>query len=150
MRTLITSIAFVAALVKCGGSALAADQPLTGKKLLIKNNADPTKNKTVILIKDGSGVSPASQPTTGTICIVGGLPGPADDTFLDISDDTDPGEWATIGGGFKYKKGAGAPGDPCKVVLIKCGKLLKAVCKGSDADYDVNNGGPVNVALKTN
>jgi hypothetical protein len=65
MRTLITSIAFVAALVMCGGSALAADQPVTGKKLLIKNNADPTKNKTVILIKDTSVVSPASQPTTG-------------------------------------------------------------------------------------
>jgi len=64
MRTLITSIALVAALVMCGGSALAADQGLTGKKLLIKNNADPSKNKTVILIKDGSVVSPASQPTT--------------------------------------------------------------------------------------
>lgn len=144
MRTLITSIAFVAALVMCGGSALALDQALQGKKLLIKNNADPTKNKTVILIKDTSVVSPASQPTTGTICIVGA----SDSSTLDVSDDADPGEWATIGGGFKYKKGGGVAGDPCKVVLIKGGKLVKAVCKGVDVDYDVNNGGPINVALK--
>ena len=144
MRTLITSIAVVAALIMCGGSALAADQPLTGKKLLIKNNADPTKNKTVILIKDTSVVSPTSQPTTGTICIKGAT----DDSTLVVSDDADPGEWATIGGGFKYKKGGGIAGDPCKVVLIKGGKLVKAVCKGVDVDYDVNNGGPINVALK--
>ena len=141
--SLLAAVGFAALIVAQAIPVFAADQPVIGKKLLIKNNTDPTKNKTVILIKDANVVSPASQPTTGTLCIVGA----SDDSELDVSDDADPGEWATIGGGFKYKKGGGIAGDPCKVVLIKGGKLVKAVCKGVDVDYDVNNGGPINVAL---
>jgi hypothetical protein len=147
--SLLAAMGF-AAIVVTAVPVLAAPQPVVGKKLLIKNNTDATKNKTVILIKEdpmGPITAPGAQPTTGTVCISGGLPGPADDAELDVDDDADPGEWSTIGSGFKYKRGGGIPGDPCKVVLIKGGKLVKAVCKGSDVDYDVNNGGPVNVAI---
>src|SRR5262245_12144342 len=145
MRKVITSIAIVGALVRCGGFAGGANQALIGKKLLMKNNADPSKNKTVILIKDANVNAPASQPTTGTICIVGTPL--TNSSTLDASDDADPGQWKTIGGGFKYSGGAGGPNDPCKVVLIKDAKLVKAVCKGTDVDFDVDLGGPVNVAV---
>jgi hypothetical protein len=121
--SLLVAAGFAALVVARAIPAFAADQPLVGKKLLIKNNADPTKNKTVILIKDAAVVAPGEQPSTGKVCIVGA----SNDSTLDVTDDGDPGEWATIGGGFKYKKGAGTAGDPCKVVLIKGGKLVKAM-----------------------
>src|SRR5262245_50024819 len=35
--------------------------------------------------------------------------------------------------GYKYK-GAGTPGDPCKIVLVK-EKVIKAVCKGADVSF---------------
>ena len=147
--SVLAALGFAALVVSRAMPAFAADQPVLGKKLLIKNNTDPTKNKTVILIKadaalGGPITAPGDQPVTGKVCVVGA----SNDSTLDVTDDGDPGEWATIGGGFKYKKGAGTAGDPCKVVLIKGGKLVKAVCKGVDVDYDVNNGGPINVALK--
>ena len=140
----VAAVGFAALIVAQAMPAFAADQVFKGKKLLIKNKAtDPTKNKTVILIKDPGVVAPGVQPITGKVCIVGS----SNDSTLDVTDDTDPGEWTTIGGGFKYKKGAGLPGDPCKVVLIKGGKLAKAVCKGTDVDYPVTDGGPIRIAI---
>jgi hypothetical protein len=141
--SLLAAVGFAALVVAQVTPVFAANQALIGKKLLIKNNTDTSKNKTVILIKDANAMSPAAQPTTGTICIVGAT----NDSELDASDDAGPGEWSTIGGGFKYKRGGGVAGDPCKVVLIKGGKLVKAVCKGPDVDYPVTDGGPINVAL---
>ena len=146
--SVLAALGFAALVVARAMPAFAADQPVLGKKLLIKNNTDPTKNKTVILIKadaalGGPITAPGDQPVTGTVCIVGA----SNDSTLDVTDDGDPGEWATIGGGFKYKKGAGTAGDPCKVVLIKGGKLVKAVCKGVDVDYPVTDGGPISVAI---
>ncbi len=140
--SLLAAMGFAALVVAQAIPVFAADQSFPGKKLLIKNNVDPTKNKTVILIKGGVS-APGVQPTTGKVCIVGA----SNDSTLDVTDDADPGEWSTIGSGFKYKKGAGAAGDPCKVVLIKGGTLVKAVCKGTDVDYPVTDGGPIDVAI---
>lgn len=47
--------------------------------------------------------------------------------------------------GYKYK-GAGIPGDPCKVVLIKP-KVVKAVCKGIDVALTLPFQGDLAVAL---
>lgn len=53
----------------------------------------------------------------------------------DVSFSLPAAGWKALGNpagskGYKYK-GAGTPGDPCKVVLVKP-KVIKAVCKGTD------------------
>jgi hypothetical protein len=47
--------------------------------------------------------------------------------------------------GFKYK-GAGTPTDPCKVVLVK-EKIVKAVCKASNINFDQPVTGDVAILL---
>ena len=47
--------------------------------------------------------------------------------------------------GYKYK-GAGEPGDPCKVVLIKP-TVVKAVCKGGDVGFTLPFEGNLGVVL---
>jgi hypothetical protein len=47
--------------------------------------------------------------------------------------------------GYKYK-GAGEPGDPCKVVLIKP-NVVKAVCKGGDVGFTLPFEGNLGVIL---
>src|SRR5262245_61382385 len=59
MRKRITGLAVAAALVLGASSAGAADQLIIGKKLLIKNTGDLSKNKVVFLSKDAT----LEQPT---------------------------------------------------------------------------------------
>ena len=58
--------------------------------------------------------------------------------------------WMGIGipagsNGYKYR-GAGVPGDPCKVVLVK-EKVVKAVCKGTDVVFTQPFGGDAALVL---
>src|SRR4029453_4929497 len=56
--------------------------------------------------------------------------------------------WKVLGSpvkGYKYK-GAGTPGDPCTVVLIKP-KVLKAICKGTDVGFTLPFQGELGAVL---
>lgn len=60
------------------------------------------------------------------------------------------GNWKVLGSptnvkGYKYR-GAGTPGDPCKVVLIKQ-RVVKAVCKGADIAFTLPFQGDLGVVL---
>ncbi len=114
--------------------ALALDQPdqlVTGKKLLIKTDAnDTSKNKLVFVSKDTSFDLPnlSNDPTVnGAVLRVKDLGGTAGSITLSLP----ASRWSTIGGGFKYK---GQPGDPCKTIKIKDDKLIKIVCKGASVN----------------
>ena len=141
MRKMMTGIAFAAALVLCGGSAFAVDQLITGKKLLITNpGSGPTNNKIVYLSKDTTIALP-SGATEDPRC----TPDGSDNAALVVRSATS-GEsftiplacanWTVNGAGtlYKYKDTTGAT---CKIVLIKGGKLQKAVCKGTQVSYDL-------------
>jgi hypothetical protein len=141
MRKWMTGIALVAAFVTCGGSAVAVDQGLVGKKLLILNPlSGPTANKVVYVSKDATTALPAdttedprcpaagsnsSQLTVGSVS--------SGETFTIA---LPCGNWTVNGAGnsYKYKDPSGAS---CKVVIIKSGKLNKAVCKGAQVNYDL-------------
>jgi hypothetical protein len=144
MRKVMTAFAFAAAFALCGGSALAADQKLVGKKLLIKNpgGTPSANNKVIFLSKDTSllqpsGVtqdprcSPDGTATSGgasaSLTVTG-----SDSFTIPLTCDN----WTVNGSGnlFKYKDTTGAT---CTVVLVKDGKLVKAVCKGTQVDYDL-------------
>lgn len=147
MRKGMTGIAVAAALVLGASHAGAADQLIIGKKLLIKNNADTSKNKVVFLAKDASIAQPSGgteDPTVG-----GGSLTVADiETGESFTIPLPAGGWSNNGNGtFKYKDSSGAT---CKIVLIKDGKLTKAVCSGTQVSYDLGAGeNAVRVVLST-
>jgi hypothetical protein len=141
MRKLMTGVAFVAALVACGGSALAVDQGLVGKKLLILNPlSGPANNKVVYLSKDTTIALPADA-TQDPRCPAAGS-NSAQLTVGSVSSGESftialpCGNWTVNGAGntYKYKDTSGAT---CKIVIIKGGKLNKAVCKGTQVSYDL-------------
>jgi hypothetical protein len=136
----MTGVTFAVALVTCGGSALAVDQALVGKKLLILNPlSGPTNNKVVYLSKDASIALPADA-TEDPRCPAAG----SNSSQLTVRSVTSGenftialpcGNWTVNGAGhYRYKDASGAT---CKIVLIKGGKLSKAVCKGSQVNYDL-------------
>ena len=141
MRKMMTGFAFAAALALCGGSAFAVDQLLVGKKLLITNPpSGTTNNKIVFLSKDTSIALPASAledprcPTNGSdnaqLTVSSVATGESASIALPCAN------WTVNGAGtlYKYKDTSGAS---CKIVIVKGGKLVKAVCKGTQVSYDL-------------
>ena len=154
MRKMMTGIAFVAALALCGGSALAVNQLITGKKLLITTPPSGTaNNKVVYLSKDTTIVLPGG-PTEDPRCPAAG----SDSAQLTVSSTATAesftiglpcGNWTVNGAGnlYKYKDTSGAT---CKIVLVKAGKLEKAVCKGTQIAYALGaDQVSVNVVLRS-
>jgi hypothetical protein len=143
MRKVMTGVAFAAALALCG-SAFAADQKIVGKKLLLKNPGATSgpNNKIVFLSKDTSIAQPsgvtqdprcAPNGTATTGGASASLTVTGSDTFtIPLTCDN----WTVNGGGnlFKYKD---TTGGSCTIVLVKDGKLVKAVCKGPQVSYDL-------------
>ena len=112
----LAAAAFVAF---CGAPALAADQLVPGKTMIVKPS---TLAK---VIAKGTFILPtgADIPTTS-----GGDPMNVNTYSLPSA------KWKGLGNppgdkGYKYK-GDGTLSDPCKVVLIKT-NIVKAVCKGA-------------------
>jgi hypothetical protein len=122
--------------------AWGVDQLLTGKKLLVKSKNG--KEKIVLISKDPSIVPPDD------------IPGPDPMIGIHPNEPSPPwhfealpqGNWSeTPSGIFKYKDTTAPVGSPCKVGIIKAGKLLKLVCKDTIAPLPL--GGPVAVQLDT-
>ena len=141
LRKMFVGAALVAV---CATSSLAADQLIKGKKLLLKNpgGAPSANNKIVFLSKDAtlaqpSGVTqdprcaPNGTATTGNASAALTVTG-SDSFSIPLVCD----KWTVNGGGnlFKYKDTSGAS---CTVVIVKDNKLVKAVCKGTQVDYDL-------------
>ena len=158
MKRLGKGFALGAVLVLCGGGVYAADQLLTGKKLLIKNPpAGVTKNKTVHLSKDATIAIGASGSTGDPTC--GGSGGGGGSITLAASGGAGSvtinlpcANWATNNPNdqYKYKDTTKAT---CNIVLVKSGKLAKAVCLGSQVAIDLQEDGdtaPVGVAIRLN
>ena len=128
MRKYLGKTFAAAALVAlCAAPALAADQLIAGKIIIVKSN------KLAKVLSTGTFTLPTGgdAPTTaGGSLLIRDLGDPMNaDTYSLPSIG-----WKGLGNppgdkGYKYK-GAGTPSDPCKVVLIKT-NLVKAVCKGA-------------------
>ena len=145
MRKIMTGFAFAAALALCGGSAFAVDQLIVGKKLLLTNpGGTPNANNKIVFLSKDASIALAASPAEDPRCVPDGGSG-AGGTITVSSVAT--GEsftislpcagWTTNTPGtlYKYKDTSGAT---CKIVIIKGAKLLKAVCKGTQVDYDLS------------
>lgn len=149
MRKSMTGVAFVAALVACGGSALAVDQQIVGKKLIILNPlSGPANNKIVYLSKDTSIALPGNA-TQDPRCPAAGSNNAQLTVGSVSSGETFTiglpcGNWTVNGAGntYRYKDTTGAT---CKIVIVKGSRLNKAVCKGTQVSYDLTNVDQVSV-----
>ncbi|MFQ5667939.1 MAG: hypothetical protein ACE5I7_16110 [Candidatus Binatia bacterium] len=144
--------------------------PLTGKRLLLKNKVpdDKEKNKGVWVAWDATVMAGARRTANDPRCN-GDPPGTvkASIRFFSVSSGQDTGplplpceNWSALGlgekpRGYRYKDPELDQG-PCRLVLIRDGKRMKAVCRGSGAAtdflYDLSEGsdqGSVNVVLTT-
>jgi hypothetical protein len=128
MHKLLSGIIFAAALVT-SGSALAAEQTIIGNKLLIVNPASgPANNKVIFLSKDPSIVLPVTYPIEASLTVRSVL----QDFTIELLHFN---HWRiNAAGTFKYRDNSGAT---CKVVVLKTARLIKAVCKGPQVDYDL-------------
>jgi hypothetical protein len=140
-----------------GSTSPGGEYFLDGKKLLIRDKAtDDTGRKIVLLSRDGGSIpSPASSPiTAGATLTLQNMGTTNDAQTLTL----DPGEfdgsvgWKALGNpagpaGYKYLDKTYANGA-CRLVLLKPGKLLKAVCKGSQIEYTLNENDQVSIAVK--
>jgi hypothetical protein len=126
IRKMFVGAALVAV---CATPALAADQLMPGKIMIVKpGTLAKVISKGAFTVPTPAG---SDDPTVagGSLLIKDlGDPMNADTYSLPSSG------WKGLGNpagskGYKYK-GAGSGSDPCKVVLIKA-KIVKAVCKGT-------------------
>ena len=138
----------VASVAMLAGTVSANDEPdalIPGKKVIVK----PGKIAKVLSKGTFTFPSAMNDPTVegGTLHIFDTVlnGGAGDNTYA-----LPAGGWTGLGNppgakGFKYK-GAGATGDPCKIVLVK-DTTIKAVCKGTDMTLTPPFAGDVGVIL---
>ena len=156
MRKMMTGFAFAAALALCGGSAFAVDQLISGKKLLILNPPSGTQNNKIVYLSKDNSIALPGGALEDPRCVPDGT----NNAQLTVT--TGAGEsasialpcanWTVNGAGnlYKYKDSSGLT---CKIVLIKAGKLQKAVCKGAQVTIDLTtppqDQGAVDVVVRT-
>jgi hypothetical protein len=117
---------------------------LTGNKLLVKDKeAQPEKRKLVMVSKDRAGLAApapgaADDPTTSgaQLTLFNPTTHESDTYALPASG------WEGLGNppgsrGYKYRDTALANG-PCKKVIWKAGSVLKALCKGAQIHYTLD------------
>jgi hypothetical protein len=132
----------------CNGVAddgIDCGQLCLGKKLIVKDKGnDATKRKIVVLSKDPTLQTPAAG-SPGDPRVGGGgelrLVNPA--TPEDLVIPLPAGGWSPLGKnpeakiGWKYLDKTLTNG-PCKKVIVKAGKVLKAVCLGKNPAQPIN------------
>jgi hypothetical protein len=124
------------------------------KKIMLKDKlAETTRRKLVVLARDPSIIAPvpggASDPTTAGATLTLYNPTTQESETYNLPS----GHWQGLGNpagsrGYKYKDRDQVNG-PCKRVIVKPGKLVKAVCKGDQIGYTLDEAtqGRMSVAL---
>jgi cysteine-rich repeat protein len=115
---------------------------LTGRSLLVKDRAgDATARKIVFLSKDPAVLAPT--PSTTSDPRIGGVTLRLARGVAEIDDIALPAAgWLGLGvpsgaGGYRYSDSVRAYG-PCKKAMIVPGRLLRAVCTGSQIDFTLD------------
>lgn len=111
---------------------------VSGKKLLIKDNANTSKRKAVWLVKDPAYVPTSPVASGAFVTIVN--PVNTGDLCNSTSWNLPASGWTEKNGKFKYVDKTLANG-PVKRALLKAG-LIKVVAKGSQIDFPLIQHGP--------
>ena len=128
-----------------GDCSPVPQQPLSGKKLVLKLNTSASEKTTLTFMSkdphgnlgggNGSDDDPTLHPSSVRVYSVGG--DHFDDTYA-----LDPGMWHLFGQpgdnlGYKYIDRSLLSG-PIKTVVVKPGKVIKVVGKGADLGHTLN------------
>ena len=134
------------------GDACDVQQPL-GSKLIIKDkNGDASARKLVVISKDAAIAAPApggvSDPTLSGAQLRLFNPSTSESASFNLPSN----HWVGLGTpagakGYKYNDAAFADG-PCKKVLLKPGKLVKALCQGAQISFTLDEMQQHSVAAK--
>jgi hypothetical protein len=134
---------------------LRAGAPVSGKKLLVRTPPDASKRKLVFISADVSMQVPAGTgedprcPPFGSGTIAAGATLHVTGAGGDFAIDLPCVSWTASSSGDRYRY-RDATGATCKTVLIRAGRLLKAVCKGPQVSYALGAPqGDVSVTLAT-
>ena len=129
--------------------------PVSGKKLLIRTPSDASNRKLVYISADPSMQVPANVgedprcPPFGSGTVTAGATLRVAGAGGDFAIDLPCVNWTATSGGDRYRY-RDATGATCKTVLIRAGRLLKAVCKGPQVSYALGAPqGNVSVTLAT-
>ncbi len=121
----------------CQADCTLFGEPIGAVKLVVKDKAAKNERKIVFVSKDRARlIAPSGieqDPTTAAARLTLVNQGTGEEVEIDLP----ASHWFGIGNpagskGYKYKDPAGDSG-PCKVVVMKPGKVLKAVCRGDIA-----------------
>ena len=107
-------------------------KPVAGKKLQIKDEADPAKRRVALALKDAAiALDPATDPTAdGAELVLFGSATTPDLTCLPLP----AANWKRKGAGFVYKDKQGSAG-PCTSAKLAAGKL-DVTCSGKTAPLE--------------
>jgi hypothetical protein len=141
MRQPLIRVLVAAALLAAGGAALwagvAVDVPVVGKKLFIKDHADPAKRKAMYLSKDPSFSTAGMEPDVdgAEFYLFGHSPFQVDDFLLPASNwiEKKPGQ-------FAYEDEDQAHGPVTKARLAD--GYIKVVAKGPGMTFDLAGAPP--------
>jgi Tol biopolymer transport system component len=131
------------------GNACDASVQASGKKLLVRDPGPPEMRKLVMLIKDAQIAAPApgsaADPTLAGATLTLYNPNSAEQASFALP----ASGWESLGAtkGYKYKDGTLANG-PCKKALIKPGKLVKAICRGAQITFTLDEPTQDRLAVK--
>jgi hypothetical protein len=144
------------ALLLAAGTSGAIDRLVAGKKLLLKTPAAGATGNRLVHIGTGSMIAVGAEGSAGDPRCVGAGAGGASSIRIATSagdDVTIPLPcygWSLNGAknAYRYKD---ANGGACKLVLVKDGALVKAVCKGPQLALDLGPGvAPVSIVTTLN
>jgi Tol biopolymer transport system component len=132
------------------GDACDVNQYPGNAKLMLKDKSTAAARKLVLISKDPALLAPvpgsAADPTgaPATLTVQRAAMGPPESMALSLS----PGTWEGLGNpagtkGWKFR-GSGT----CYKAILKPGKLLKVLCKGSGITYTLDEASQDSIAVK--
>jgi hypothetical protein len=139
-----------------GANADQPDQPISGRKVVLRTNAaDPSKNKLQFVSKD----SEFAPPSAVNSPLVAGATlrladGGGQEQRIDLPPATCAGRpcWRALGSppgslGYRYKD-QNLEHGPCRYVLIQGTRVIKAICQGAGVSLAPPLLPPVDIALE--
>jgi hypothetical protein len=145
----------LALLLLAAATGRASDHVVSGKKLLLKTPADATRNR-VVSLGTGAAIAVGQEGGAGDPRCVGAGGGGASSLRVitaggdEVTIPLPCHHWSLSGSKttYTYKDPSGAT---CKLVLVRAGAIVKAVCKGAQMALDLAPGlAPVTLVTTLN
>jgi len=144
------------ALLLAAGTGQAGQYAVAGKKLLVKTPASSASRNRVVHIGTGAAIAVGQEGGAGDPRCVGAGGGGTSSLRITTTDGSVSiislpcYRWSLNGAKNAYRY-TDSSGETCRLVQVKSGALVKAVCKGDQIAVDLGGGmAPVSVIVRLN